>query len=86
LKRGEALQKLGKLSAAREDADRAVALAPERADAYLVRANVMTALGRRDDARKDYRKALDLTPSEDVRRRAEAGLRELGAAVGNRPE
>jgi Tfp pilus assembly protein PilF len=63
------------------DIEQAVALAPERAYAYIVRANMMKEIGRRDDAIKDYRRALELKPSQETRKEAEAGLAGLGAAA-----
>jgi predicted TPR repeat methyltransferase len=44
----------------------------------------MKALGRRDDAINDYRKALELKPSDEARRAAELGLRDLGRSPGTR--
>ncbi len=46
-----------------------------------MRANVARALGRIDDAIDDYQKALELKPSEDTRREAEAGIRKLTRTV-----
>ena len=57
------------------------ALAPERADAYLVRAPVLKALGRTDDAVKDYRRALELVKNEAERRHLEKRLAEVAGAA-----
>lgn len=60
------------------DADRAIALLPDLAEAHAGRARVYEALGRRDDAIAEYKRALDLKlddPAEVV-----SALARLGGA------
>jgi predicted TPR repeat methyltransferase len=58
--RGAALKKSGALAASLDSYDCALALRPDYALAQHYRANVLRALGRKDDALAAYRQALDL--------------------------
>jgi tetratricopeptide (TPR) repeat protein len=49
------------------------------AQTYNVRGHILAALGRRDQAVADFRKALSLDPSRQVREQVVAGLARLGA-------
>ena len=58
------------------DANKAVRLLPRKAYAWDTRAHVYEALGNRNAAINDFRKALDLDPDNEASR---SGLRRLGA-------
>jgi tetratricopeptide (TPR) repeat protein len=68
--------KLGKAAAALADADSALKLNPQAAPVLDVRGHALEALGRRDDAIADFRRALAIEPRLSGSR---DGLRRLGA-------
>jgi predicted negative regulator of RcsB-dependent stress response len=70
---------MGETASALGDADQSVSLRP-RAGAYQTRGDVFKALGRKDEAVADYRKALEMDPDADTRTAVEAALRELEAS------
>ena len=62
LDRALALGATGRYAEALEDLDRAVALDPSRADAWLLRGAAKRQLGRVEDAERDVARALSLAP------------------------
>jgi Tfp pilus assembly protein PilF len=79
MRRSGAWLSKGDRLAALRDADEAVSLDPNDAAKYAVRAAVMRALDRNDDAIADLRKGLALKPEESRRRQMEGALEALGA-------
>ena len=61
--------------------NRAIELDPKRVDAYFNRALILEALGLRDDARREWRRYLELDPSSDWSNEARDHLRTLGEAT-----
>jgi Tetratricopeptide repeat len=61
----------GKIQAAQQAIDAAEELDPKRADVHAARARVLRAGGKRDDARLEFQKALNLDPTSTE---AQAGL------------
>ena len=51
-------------SQALQQVDAVIAAEPDRYDAHLLRGRVLEALGRRNDARRAYERALDVAPDE----------------------
>jgi tetratricopeptide (TPR) repeat protein len=74
--RASAYLKAGKATQGLSDTERALQLSPNSAFALNARGQILGALGRRQDAIADFRKALAIDPNiEDSR----DGLRRLGA-------
>jgi tetratricopeptide (TPR) repeat protein len=61
----------GKISEAQKAIDAAEELDPKRADLHAARARVLRAVGKRDEARAEFQKALNLDPSS---KEAQSGL------------
>ncbi|WP_051971619.1 tetratricopeptide repeat protein [Massilia sp. 9096] len=80
--RGAALKKSGRLDDALASYDRALAARPDYALATHYRANVLRALGRRQEAVDSYRRALELGADGDEIRFALAALGEADAPAG----
>jgi Tfp pilus assembly protein PilF len=62
-----------------QDADQAIALDSKYAPAYDTRAHIYEALGKREQAIADFRKALALDPNDPLVEMTREGLRRLGA-------
>jgi len=73
-----AVGRQGQFTLALKHADRAIALRPGYAQAYMVRAIVMDLMGRRAEAIHDIQKALQFAPKSREARRL------LDAIVGRR--
>ena len=69
--------KAGKAAKGLPDVQRALELDPELAAAYDTRGHILEALGRKEEAISDFRKALALDPGETG---SSEGLQRLGAA------
>jgi Flp pilus assembly protein TadD len=57
------------------DLNQAVRLEPDNVQAYKLRGSLLASSGRRDQAIADYRKALELAPSDE---NVKKNLRDLG--------
>jgi tetratricopeptide (TPR) repeat protein len=72
--------KLGQFQLALADANRAIEIYPIYDSVYDTRGHIYAALGRREDAIRDFRKAIALTFFPRTRRSSEEGLRKLGVS------
>ncbi|MBI3273285.1 MAG: protein kinase [Planctomycetes bacterium] len=82
LHRARARQLLGQTAAARADLDRYLAARPEDVSALVLRADCALALGDRQDAARDARRAVELAPDESARAAASMVLARALAAEG----
>lgn len=80
--RAAAYRHVDAIDLAADDANRAVALSPQFADAYLERGAVSAAKGDYPGARKDWGRVLELVPNTYTAQQAQNNLAELDKVLG----